>query len=132
MVVGCFGDVVFQVSEETVETINNVVWSGSARYSIHQRHLQDALTEFTGLDPDKLSFTMTMSVELGVDIIPEIVKLWNIERSGRAVPLVIGEKAYGKYRWNILRHSAKYTRHDRLGNPTEAEVLVELQEYIKK
>ena len=54
MVVGCFGDVVFQVSEETVETINNVVWSGSARYSTHQRHLQDALTEFTGLDPDKL------------------------------------------------------------------------------
>ena len=37
MVVGCFGDVVFQISEETVETINNVVWSGSARYSTDRK-----------------------------------------------------------------------------------------------
>lgn len=131
MVVGCLGDIVFQVSEETVETVSNVVWSGSARYSTHQRHLQNALTEFTGIDPDKLSFTMTLSAELGVDIIPELVKLWDIERGGKAVPLVIGEKAYGKYRWSLLRHSARYTRHDKAGNPTEAEVSVELQEYLK-
>ncbi|WP_305117356.1 phage tail protein [Acutalibacter muris] len=132
MVVGCLGDMVFQVSEETIETIDNVTWSGSARYSTHQRHNMNALTEFTGVDPDKMSFTMILSAELGVEIIPEIVKLWDMERSGRAVPLVIGERPYGKYRWNLLRHSAKYTRHDRRGNPTEAEVSVELQEYITR
>ena len=131
MVVGCLGDIVFQVSEKTIETIDNVVWSGSARYSTHQRHGMNALTEFTGVDPDKISFTMLLSVELGADIIPELVKLWDMERGGKAVPLVIGEKAYGKYRWTVLRHSAKYTRHDKLGNPTEAEASVELQEYLK-
>lgn len=131
MVVGCLGDIVFQVSEDIVETISNVVWSGSARYSTHQRHGMNALTEYTGRDPDKLSFTMTLSAELEVDIVPEIVKFWDIERSGQAVPLVIGEKPYGKYRWSLLRHSAKYTKHDRLGNPTEAEVSVELQEYLR-
>lgn len=131
MVVGCLGDMVFQVSEKTIETIDNVVWSGSARYAVHQRHGMNALTEFTGVDPDKISFTMLLSVELGADIIPELVKLWDMERGGKAVPLVIGEKAYGKYRWNLLRHNAKYTRHDKLGNPTEAEVSVELQEYLK-
>lgn len=132
MVVGCLGDVIFQVSEETVETVDKVTWSGSVRYSIHQRHNTDALTEFTGIDPDRMSFTMTLSAELGVDIIPEIVKLWNIERSGRAVPLVIGEKIYGKYRWNLISHSAEYTSHDRQGNPTEAQVSVELQEYLRR
>lgn len=35
MVVGCLGDMVFEVSEETIETIDNVTWSGSARYSAH-------------------------------------------------------------------------------------------------
>ncbi len=45
---------------------------------------------------------------------------------------MIGERPYGKYRWNLLRHSAKYTRHDKRGNPTEAEVSVELQEYITR
>ena len=132
MVVGCLGDVVFQVSEETVETVDKVTWSGSARYSVHQRHNMNALTEFTGIDPDRMSFTMTLSAELGVDILPELVKLFNIERSGKSVPLVIGEKIYGKHRWSLIRHSAEYTSHDRQGNPTEAQVSVELQEYLRR
>ena len=64
-VVGCLGDIVFQVSRETVRTIDNVVWSGSARYGVHHKHLGNALTEFTGLDPDKISFTMLLSKGLG-------------------------------------------------------------------
>lgn len=31
--VGCLGDIVFTVSDRTIETINNVTWSGSARYA---------------------------------------------------------------------------------------------------
>ena len=54
--VGCLGDIVFTVSDRTIETINNVTWSGSARYATHQRHGTHALTEFTGLDPDKIGF----------------------------------------------------------------------------
>ena len=57
MQVGCLGDVLFSVSDDTVETINNFVWSGSARYSTHQRHLTHALTEFTGLNPDAVTLT---------------------------------------------------------------------------
>ena len=41
---------IFEVSDETLETIKNMVWSGSARYATHQRHLTHALTEFVGLD----------------------------------------------------------------------------------
>ena len=55
--VGCLGDIVFTVSDRTIETINNVTWSGSARYATHQRHGTHALTEFTGLDPDKMTST---------------------------------------------------------------------------
>ena len=29
--VGALGDIVFQVSADAIKTINNVVWSGSAR-----------------------------------------------------------------------------------------------------
>ena len=106
-------------------------WHGKTAYQIYPKSFCDSNGDGIG-DLGGIISKLDYLKELGVDIIPEIVKLWNIERSGRAVPLVIGEKAYGKYRWNILRHSAKYTHHDRLGNPTEAEVSVELQEYIKK
>ena len=90
--VGCLGDIVFTVSDRTIETINNVTWSGSARYATHQRHGTHALTEFTGLDPDKMTFDIVLSAYLGVDPIAEVVKLWNYERGGIAVPLVIGNK----------------------------------------
>ena len=131
MVIGCLGDIVFQVSEEVVETIREVEWSGSARYAVHQRHNQNALTEFTGLDPDKIGFTIQLVRELGVDVVAEIVKIWNLERNGEAARLVIGSKPYGKYRWNVVNHSAKYTTHDREGNPIAAEVSLELQEYLR-
>lgn len=131
MVIGCLGDIVFQVSEEVTETIRDVEWSGSARYSTHQRHNMNALTEYTGIDPDTMKFTITLARELGVDVVAEIVKIWNLERSGEAARLVIGDKAYGKYRWNVVKHSAKYTAHDKNGNPICAEVALELQEYLK-
>ena len=106
-IVGCLGDVIFTVSRSVVRTLDNMTWSGSARYATHERHLTHALTEFTGLDPDKITFDILLSADLGVDPIAEVVKLWNIERSGRAVPLTVGTKGYGKYRWNIVKHEMK-------------------------
>ena len=130
-VIGCLGDIIFEVSEATVRTLDNMVWSGSARYAVHERHLTHALTEFTGLDPDKITFDITLTSELGVDPITEVVKIWNIERSGQAVPLTIGTNGYGKYRWNITKHEMKMTAHYRNGDIRTATISVSLQEYLR-
>lgn len=129
-IVGCLGDVIFTVSRSVVRTLDNMTWSGSARYATHERHLTHALTEFTGLDPDKITFDILLSAELGVDPIAEVVKLWNIERSGRAVPLTVGTKGYGKYRWNILKHEMKMKTFYGNGDVHTATVSVSLQEYL--
>lgn len=131
MIVGCLGDIIFEVSSETVETIDNAVWSGSARYSEHKRHGTDALTEFTGRDSDKFSFDITLSAYLGINPMVEIVKIWEYERNGKAVPLVIGNKGYGKYRWNIVSHKTKLQLYDNEGDVTSAVVTVSLQEYLR-
>lgn len=131
MQIGTLGEVVFFVSDETVETINNFVWSGSARYSIHQRHLTNALTEFTGLDPDGISFDIFVSAYLGVDPMTEVVKIWNYERKGSVVPLTIGTHAYGKYRWSIKSHKLKAQTFDKQGDITSATISVTLQEYLR-
>lgn len=128
--IGCLGDVVFTVSDSVVETLDNVKWSGSAQYAVHQRHLTHALTEFTGLDPDKITFDITLSSDLGVDPMAEVVKIWNIERSGKAVPLTIGARVYGKYRWNITKHEMKMKAFYRNGEVHTATVSVSLQEYL--
>ena len=131
-VVGCPGQMVFQVSQEVLETIDGLEWSGSARYAVHQRHNQNALTEFTGLDPDKITFSMFLSQALGVDAMAELVKLWNYERKGESVYLVLGEKCYGKCKWNLVSHKIQAKNYDKYGNLESAEVSVELQEYLRK
>lgn len=115
MQIGTLGEVVFSVSDSVVETITSFTWSGSARYSTHQRHLTHALTEFTGLDPDGITFDIFVSAYLGVDPMTEVVKIWNYERSGTAVPLTIGTHAYGKYRWSIKSHKMKAQTFDKRG-----------------
>ena len=131
MQIGTLGEVVFSVSDQAVETIQNFVWSGSARYSTHQRHLSDALTEFTGLDPDGITFDIYLSAYLGVHRMSEVIKIWSYERSGAAVPLTIGTHAYGKYRWSILSHKVKAQDFDTAGDMTSATLSLTLQEYLR-
>lgn len=132
MQIGTLGEVVFSVSDQAVETIQNFVWSGSARYSTHQRHLSDALTEFTGLDPDGITFDIYLSAYLGVNPMSEVIKIWSYERSGAAVPLTIGTHAYGKYRWSILSHKVKAQDFDTAGDMTSATLSLTLQEYLRR
>ena len=131
MQIGTLGEVVFSVSDQAVETIQNFVWSGSARYSTHQRHLSDALAEFTGLDPDGITFDIYLSAYLGVNPMSEVIKIWSYERSGAAVPLTIGTHAYGKYRWSILSHKVKAQDFDTAGDMTSATLSLTLQEYLR-
>ena len=123
--------IVFQVSDKVVETLENFTWSGSVRYSVHNRHNYHALTEYTGMNPDKITFDIQLLVEHGVNPLKEVVKLWTYEREGTALALTIGTKAYGKYRWNIVDHkmTTKYT--DRRGDIAGAVVSVTLQEYLR-
>ncbi|MFR1110746.1 MAG: phage tail protein, partial [Anaerotruncus colihominis] len=73
--IGCLGDVAFTVSDSVIRTLSNFQWSGSARYATHQRHLGRGLLEFTGTDPDKISFDITLSAQLGVTPAKEIARI---------------------------------------------------------
>ena len=130
--IGCLGDIVFTVSSDKVETLNNVQWSGSARYTEHQRHLGNALTEFTGLDPDKISLDIYLDRALNVDVMAELVKIWDYERQAKILHLVIGEKGYGKHRWTIQSHKIAMKHFDKKGNLSGASVSLNLLEYLSK
>ena len=130
--IGCLGDIAFTVSSSVVRTLDNFQWSGSARYAAHQRHLGRGLLEFTGMDPDKISFDMTLSTQLGASPYREISKIAKYESKGRTLPLTIGSKAYGTYRWVITGHSVKAKTFDRRGNLSVVVVSVNLQEYARR
>ena len=121
----------FVVSREVFRTPKNLKWSGSVRYATHERHNTHALTEFTGLDPDRFSFDILLTAEMGLEPLKDVVKIWDYERDGEALGLVIGGKAYGKYRWNIVNHETKIEYTDKNGDMYAVEVSVELVEYLK-
>ena len=129
--VGALGDIVFQVSADAIKTINNVVWSGSARYAENKRHLGNTVVEFTGSEADTLSFDMVLSLYLGVDPMEDIQKIKAHERAGTALPLVLGERSIGSYKWVIKSHKVQMETFDGHGNVTGATVSVELLEYAK-
>lgn len=132
MEIGCLGEIPFKASSKAVQTIKNATWSGSARYSTHDRHGTDALTEFVGLDPDAFSFDIGLSAFLGVNPSDAITLFWEYERTGKAVPLVIGDKGYGKYRWTVLNHKIKMEQYGKNGELLSCTVTVKLQEYLRR
>jgi len=126
---GSLGDIVFSVSRDKVLTFDKLKWNSSAQYATHKRHLKTDLLEHTGLDTDKISFSMYFSIFLGVDPMPELVKLFEAERAGKALRLVIGKKAYGKYKWVIKKQDRTLEHIDNEGNVLEAAVNISLEAY---
>lgn len=131
-VIGSLDNIVFSVSRGLVKTFDGMKWDNSVQYATHNRHLKDPLLEFTGSDADTISFKMTFSVFLGVDPMAEITKLLSAERSGKIMRLVIGSKAYGKYKWVITKTSNDLERFDGKGNLLVAEVSVSLKAYSRR
>lgn len=129
--VGCLGDIIFEVSDSKIKTIENMQWSGSARFSTHQRHGTHALTEFTGLDADTISFDIRFSAFLGVNPMRHMEMLWDYMRRGTPLQLVIGDHGFGKYRWVIKSIKNKVEYYDNHGNITSVKVSVALLEYLK-
>ena len=128
--IGLLGDIIFEVSDDVVRTVSNMSWSGSSRYSVHQRHMYDAMSELTGSNADQIQFDITLSAYLGVNPQTELTKLWRYMRSGTALSLAIGSKGYGKYRWTITKLNIKLQIFDGKGDVTRAVVTVSLQEYL--
>lgn len=131
MILGVLGkNIVFYVTDKQVRTFNNMNWSGSAKYAVHQRHGGDALTEYVGTDPDTISFDMYFSAHLGEKPMTNIEKLFNEKRNATPMNLLIGGKFYGKYRWTISSIKIKLLDHDFVGDVASATVSVSLQEYL--
>lgn len=126
MTVGCFGDVLFSVSEDVVKTISNFEWQVKAKYGVHDIHLGESLVEFTGVDAAPLKFTITLSEDLGVDPMTEIGALLKYVRNGRQAGLVLGGHAYGTGKWIMTEVVVKGTHGGGAGKLRTATVSVSM------
>ena len=81
---------------------------------------------------ESISFSMTLSVFLGVNPLKEIKKLREMVRKGYAERLVIGGKVYGSYKWVMQKGTVDFQRFDNKGNLWAANIKVTLKEYPKR
>ena len=131
MQVGCLGDIIFRVDNRVVQTLSEMNISGSARLSEHQRHGKKSLVEHNGSDPEKISFNITLSTDLGTNVLAEINKIRLHTERGTQLPLVIGRTSYGKFRWLINGYNANIDTFDIAANPQLAVVTLNLIEYVR-
>ena len=125
--IGALGDIVFSVSTNTVKTFRDFKRTVSPKFASHNRHLKDTLLEYTGNDPDKISFSMMFSVYLGTEPHDEIKKLKTAANTGKIMYLVIGRESFGN--WVITALSESREHIDNKGNTLVAKVDISLTAY---
>ncbi|MBO7404526.1 MAG: phage tail protein [Clostridia bacterium] len=132
MKVGCLGDIEFYVADGDVRTLENFALKGSANYATHQRHGEKSLIEYVGSEPSTVSFDVVFSIYRGVkDPMGQINKLMKRMQAGKVMPLVVGTRNYGSYRWVIESMEVKAKFHDRRGDVAEAVCSMTLREYVR-
>ncbi|MBQ6164791.1 MAG: phage tail protein [Clostridia bacterium] len=131
MVVGGLGDITFEVSEETVKTLQNFQRSGSARVQTHARHMQTGLVEFTGKDPGKIAFDMRISKLLGEDPYWMMRRLDIYMTEGRAMVFSLGKRVYGE-KWLIQSYTVKGENYAVNGHLIDATISLSLIEYDER
>lgn len=129
MIVGSLGEIVFETSSRYILTFDKFAQTVSARYATHERHGTTALTEFTGLDPDGITFDIIMSAYLGVNPAAQLEVLRGYVRNGTAVPLVLGTTVYGEYRWVVASYKTDPKYFSQSLGWSSITVSVTLKEY---
>lgn len=129
--IGTLGDIVFTVSAETIQTFDGLKIESKTNYAKHTRHNKKPLLEFQYNDTDTASFTIYLSVFLGVNPRKMQVKIDKYRKKGKILTLVIGGKKYGT-KWVITQHSKDYEKFDNKGNLLIAKSSISLQEYPER
>ena len=131
MQVGRLGNIIFEVSDKLIKTVQDVKYSGGAAIETHSRHLKKGLPEFTGVDLESLSFKFRSSKYLGTDPDADIKQIKQYVNTGESLVFVVGKDVIG-YRWMIEKYQVQVNYYDANAVPIDAEISLTLKEYPKE
>lgn len=128
MNVGMLGNVTFEVSDKTFRTISNLSRSNKANYSTHKMVAKKGIVEFTGVDPETISFEAVFSAWFGENPENWRKKLVTMLEKGKAVTFILGTAPIGNM-WVIedLKFDTGLFWKD--GTPAEYKASISLKEY---
>ena len=129
--IGSFGDIVFEVSDEKVKTFRDLQIQRSAQYAEHSIHGRKSLLEFTGLTAASASLAISLKAWLGVNPKEELYTLREALEKHIAMPLIFDGEPQGDGLWVIESLDEKFEIIDNHGTFTSIDVSLKLREYIE-
>ncbi|WP_342563190.1 phage tail protein [Paenibacillus sp. FSL R7-0345] len=131
--IGAFGPVIFMVDQEKdkILTFQDLTRSSAGRWTQHDILGKKPKKEWLGPGIDSISFTMRLVLSRELNPRAELDRLTELERAGRALPLVIGNKGLGTGLWVITSLSQAWEHIDNRGHVYAATVDIALEEYVK-
>lgn len=90
MVIGSWGDFVFEVSGDIAKTFQEITEKSSGRWAEHETINTAPLSEFLGPGLDELGLTIVFTTMLGVDPQESYDALRTAVRKGEYYPLILG------------------------------------------
>ena len=129
--IGSLGDVVFEVSSESVKTFNDFSMQIGAKYAQHDVHGGKGLLEFTGLEPTTASLKTRLDMALGIDPEEELITLEEMLELGKAVPFILNGSIQGWHLWVIEKLNEDYKVLNNTGKAILVEVSLNLKEYVE-
>lgn len=127
--IGTFGEIVFEVSSNKIQTFTDFSRSGSGRWATHEINLQKPLPEFLGPGQEEISFSVRLDVQLGVNPETELQKLRKMRDTGAIAYLIVGGKPVSQNMWLLESIREQHKTHDGQGRLLAANVDLSLKEY---
>ncbi|SFA91456.1 Phage P2 GpU [Cohnella sp. OV330] len=130
MSLGVLGNIVFQVSADTVRTFDGLIRSVSGRWAQHDVLQRKPLTQWSGPGLDEINFTMRFDASLGVNPRKELDNLTLMANGGKAYQFTFGGKPLGRSgMWIIVSVELGFKTVDNRGNLLVGTANVTLREY---
>jgi len=130
MVIGSWGDLVFEVSGEIAKTFQELTEKSSGRWAEHETLNTSPLSQFLGPGLDELELSIIFTTMLGVKPQEEYEKLRTAVRNGEYYPLILGGFPLSGNFWRIDEISGDSSVFGpRDGNVMWMEVGITAKEY---
>lgn len=129
MLVGFMSDIPFVVSSSCIRTFDDYSRGSGGRWAQHDIIGEKPVLEFLGPDVEKISFTMHLRADQGINPANELEKLRKLRDDGKYFPLVIGSKMVTDNMWVLESLDETVAYWGKLGSMLSAKVTVTLKEY---
>ena len=131
MLVGSFGEVIFEVSNFKFLTFKDFRRKSSANFAEHKVINNPAVLEFLGRDLEKISLSIKLIENLGVNPNEEAQNLRQLLFNGEPNFLIINSQTVGDNPFVITDLSEKISFTNAEGKTLAAELDLTFKEYVE-